>query len=326
VKTSLFKKLFASGVASFALSVTLFYFESNHSFKVRKNYYLQWAKQISHQVKKATEYASQRNEKNPLLSAIQELSTGADDQLIQISMIRQIKGALPTESYEFEADQGIFRLDEIIESDQNQGVRILIQTPYRGFLGTQNRMTHDVALIMAFLLFFNLFFFPLHFITSQTDSLDQDSKHSSEPSSHLLTQQLIKWIGNTQALLFSMGEHLKESTKGMSQLIANTVEFQAHLLKLRDQTSQAIEWTHALKMEIKTQELTKKIDLSRLHQLETTLEQSQNTLEKVQLQYRDTFKHTDQINASISLMALDLGEEAQMIEDLGQEMKGGTRS
>lgn len=323
-----FKKLLASALSALIISSTVFLYETHQSFQSRKTLYLNWAQQLRSQLEHLAQRATEKGEPNPIQWAVETLKSPSKDPLFQIDLVRQIEGTLPKESYSFEAEQGVFRLDHSldhsIDSDLNYTVRILIKTPYQGFLGASNRLYQEVALIILFLLLFGQFFlllntlFPEHCQSNLKGELPFRIGDSSRQS---MTKKLRVGITKSKTLLLSMGNHTKENTQGLYQLIKNTAGFQDHLSKIQDQLFQAYTCVIKTEAQILTPNPADPISTNQLSQIKTHLHEVHDQLHQIQLNSMDTLRCTDQINTSISLMRHDLDEQAQTIEDLDQEVK-----
>lgn len=170
-----------------------------------REFALRWARQIASQVEGLAYNARLRGEADPLGTAAAQISLGNESRIVKVTKIQSALSTSQTESHNWDSFQNVFEYRKIVTPEDGKGLRVQIQQPYTGFVGTRTHLTNDLITVIVFLAIFAfLFFIPI----------GSDGKKSGL----LIKQLLSQWSQQAKALMSQAGAQLKEMVKEATQL------------------------------------------------------------------------------------------------------------
>lgn len=188
-----------------------------------------WASRLAHQVLSQAEafLLTARSESvdgkvPPLDPVIRNLTQGVDPRVVKVQKVRGTYTSLP--SIVSGGSDGLYELTKIL-SQEGEGIRVTIQIPKTGFLGTRNLFFRDLAVLF----FFVLFSAAAYAVCIEVRQAKQREVAAPAP----VAQVSDEWISRQRVLLKNVGMRFKATFDHARKLAVAAASAQHNVKQLR---------------------------------------------------------------------------------------------
>lgn len=205
---------------------------------------LRLSRQISMQVESLALYARQNSiEKDPLQWAARYFSQGTQARVVQVSKVLKIY----TEDHFIDPDTQRFEFIKVSYPEKGEGLRVVIQLGYRGFLAAQSRVTGDFLLILFFSL--NCWFF--WNLWGQRNASSRGVAMAAQEKYLNFKSQVMSWAQEAHGVLTQLGVNFRELVRSAHQLAQATQKSREAITQIRMRIHERLTEIHTSQKELK---------------------------------------------------------------------------
>ena len=155
-------------------------------------------------------YARQKSENDPIGWTINYLSQGTEPRVMHLLRVHTSPGQLP-EIFEFQSEKHLFEYTRILIPENGDGIKIQLEAPYIGFLGTKTRFVNDLLALLCFGFFLGTVFQISNRIWSRTAT--------EEIPVPILKSIVVDWIRESKTLLSGLGISVRDLIKEARNIV-----------------------------------------------------------------------------------------------------------
>lgn len=255
-----------------------------------------------------------KNANTPVSQAIRLFTQSSEPHFFRIEAVE----AIEPESSILDLKNQRFTYSKILNTTSNDGVKITIDLPFMGFLGTRSRFFNDLAVLLAFL----IFYLPFHFY--------------GRPRKN--TSLVLEKILQIRTLLLESGKHVREIVRGAHEITISTSKTQKNLGSIKSKVHENLyslrqlsRSTQTLKAmldiieneaptnfpsALKGELLKLKTQLLKLSEFEKEMEPLATDLDQAVESFQEAYGHSDLMMKHSRLSMQALLEESKIIEEI----------
>ncbi len=230
-------------VASVATTAALYHMDQAAGATQHKEEALRWGRQISAQAEGLYLYARQKEERDPTGWLISYLAQGVDPRVMKIVRwdfgdTELADATVQSENYFYYSDKHLFEYLKRLSHEEPVGIKIQIDLPYRGFLGSASKARNDLSVAIVFAAVLSLVLSLRARLTRRESEEPAVAYQSSEVETSAqpsLNPALIQeWIKDARSVLTALSGQVRDVLKDAKNLAMNASQSYEATRKLRE--------------------------------------------------------------------------------------------